>query len=78
VILPGTGSARALGELDELRERIVDVPQRTGEGEFFVTISGGIAAFPSCGEAGTLISAAEGALEWAKRAGRNRDFTTET
>ena len=78
VILPGSDRARALGQLGGLREKIADVPQRTGEGEFFVTISGGIAAFPTCGEAGTLISAAEGALERAKRAGRNRVFTTET
>ena len=78
VILPGTDSAHAASKLGGLREQIADVPQRTGEGEFFVTISGGIAAFPTCGEAGTLISAAEGALERAKRAGRNRVFTTET
>ena len=71
LILPRTSSTDGCALAERLRERIAAVPVASGDA-FRVSASVGVADFPSCGlDARTVLSAADTALLWAKRRGRN-------
>jgi PleD family two-component response regulator len=69
VLLPGSAGRDAVVIADALRARVAQV-RREG---CWVTASAGVVAVPAdASEAGALIEAADGALAWAKRDGRDR------
>jgi diguanylate cyclase (GGDEF)-like protein len=72
VVLPDTDGRAAVKVLDEIRAGLSQIRQRSGEHEFTVTFSGGVASFPHYPEAIQLTNAADQALYAAKHAGRNR------
>lgn len=74
-VLPGTDAKGAIALAERLRETaenlVVDVA--SGSGRPKVSLSCGVADFPSCAsERESLIAAADSALLFAKRKGRNR------
>ncbi|MNY17455.1 Response regulator PleD [compost metagenome] len=72
VILGGVDAAGAVQVLDEIRRAFAGLRHRTGDGgEFAVTLSAGVAAYPGHGELSALIEAADRALYRAKEQGRN-------
>lgn len=77
VILFNTDVAQARRIMDQIRESFSRLKQYSGETEFFVTFSCGIAGFPNIEQASELGEAADGALYDAKQAGRNRVITAE-
>ncbi len=69
VLLPGSAGRDAVVIADALRARVAQV--RLDDSS--VTVSAGVVAVPAdASEAGALIEAADGALAWAKRDGRDR------
>jgi diguanylate cyclase (GGDEF)-like protein len=76
IVLPGTDleGARHLAERARtaLANRTILAPDGS---RIHVTVSLGVAAFPEAGAADNLVSAADGALYEAKRAGKNRVIT---
>ncbi len=72
VILPDTEGAGAARVVDEVRVAFAQVRHSGPRGGFHTTFSAGVAAFPSCPDARTLMEAADAALYDAKRAGRDR------
>jgi diguanylate cyclase (GGDEF)-like protein len=69
VLLPGSGARHAATLADALRARIA----RLSPDGWTVAASAGVAAVPAdATDASTLLEAAEGALAWAKRDGRDR------
>ncbi len=73
VILPRTDPAEALVILDALRKDFNAVSFRgANDGLFHVSFSAGIAGLPEVGDVAALNLAADAALYYAKRAGRDR------
>jgi diguanylate cyclase (GGDEF)-like protein len=69
VLLPGSGARPAMVLADALRARIA----RLCPDDCTVVASAGVAAVPAhATDASTLVEAADGALAWAKRDGRDR------
>lgn len=77
VILFNTDMAQARRIMDQIRESFSRLKQYSGEMEFFVTFSCGIAGFPEFEQASELGEAADGALYDAKQAGRNKVIIAE-
>jgi diguanylate cyclase (GGDEF)-like protein len=73
ILLPEVGIDKAVEVAERIRERVIEVvPRNTGKNEA-VTVSIGVAAFPTHGEAPeTIVASADNALYQAKRNGRNR------
>lgn len=72
VILPHTDGGTAVKILNDIREGFAQVRQQSGNHEFVVTFSVGIACFPNYQDVQSLSDAADKALYQAKRSGRNR------
>ncbi len=71
LLLPRTSSEEARALAERIRERVGEVPVAR-EDDFSVSASIGVADFPACGlEPRTVLGAADTALLWAKRRGRN-------
>ncbi|WP_246237704.1 GGDEF domain-containing response regulator [Caldichromatium japonicum] len=74
VIMTGVGLGCAKTLIDGLRESFASIAFQADGHVFHCTFSGGLAAFPEQLSASELIKAADRALYYAKRAGRNRVF----
>ena len=72
IALPDTGIARAIEQLDRIRDDFSVLPHAHPEGPLYATFSGGLAELADFPSAAALIAAADGALLDAKRQGRNR------
>jgi diguanylate cyclase (GGDEF)-like protein len=73
VILPGTGKTALRSRAEAVRRTIEQANIRAGEGTLKLTVSVGLASFPSYGDSGqAILRAADVALYKAKAAGRNR------
>ncbi len=72
VILLNTDSQNAEQILNEIRENFSQIRHQSEDGEFFVTLSCGIACYPDYTGEGELAEAADKALYDAKEAGRNQ------
>lgn len=72
IILPDADSAIAQRLMNEVRREFSDISQYSETGEFAVTFSTGIAAFPTYDNPTLLVLRADEALYQAKRDGRNR------
>jgi diguanylate cyclase (GGDEF)-like protein len=72
VILNSTTPEQARMILDEIRVSFGQIRHRSGEREFSVTFSCGIATYPDYKDATEIIKAADDALYMAKAQGRNR------
>ncbi len=71
LVLIGTAADEAFMVADQIREAFSDITHRAGENSFTVTVSCGVAAFPTHDTGATLIEAADRALYEAKNSGRN-------
>ena len=70
-LLPKTSSEDARQLADRIRTRVREIEVEEGDA-FRVSASIGVADFPACGlDAKTILGAADTALLWAKRRGRN-------
>lgn len=77
-LLPETGKAVAIEIAERLREKVADINVSVHGRQLSTTISIGIATFPDDGDdVDSLLRTADVALYEAKRAGRNRTFTSE-
>jgi diguanylate cyclase (GGDEF)-like protein len=72
ILLPDTDGIVALGKMEEIRRNFAAIDHETVNGIFSVTVSCGVAAYPTALSCQELIAAADDALYGAKRAGRNR------
>jgi len=73
VILPGTGKTALRSRAEAVRRTIEQASIPAGEGTLKLTVSIGLASFPSYGDSGqAVLRAADVALYKAKAAGRNR------
>jgi diguanylate cyclase (GGDEF)-like protein len=73
IILPGTGKTALRTRAEAVRRTIEQAQVPAGEGTLKLTVSIGIASFPSHGDSGqAVLRAADVALYKAKAAGRNR------
>ncbi|MFA6902253.1 MAG: diguanylate cyclase [Gallionellaceae bacterium] len=72
VILKDTDAASAVAIMEEVRKAFAQIVQHAESGDFSVTFSCGVAAYPDYSSAGELNNAADKALYEAKHAGRNR------
>jgi diguanylate cyclase (GGDEF)-like protein len=72
VVLPDTDGAAAVEKMDEVRRCFAAIPHDSDRETFSTTLSCGVAEFPSSLTSHELITAADEALERAKRGGRNR------
>jgi len=73
IILPGTGKTALRSRAEALRKTIEQARIPAGEGTLRLTVSIGLASFPSYGDSGqAVLRAADVALYKAKAAGRNR------
>ena len=73
IILPGTGKTALRSRAEAVRSTIEQARIRAGEGTLKLTVSIGLASFPSYGDTGqAVLRAADVALYKAKAAGRNR------
>lgn len=72
VVLPECSELDALRLLDDIRERFADIVFRSGEHDFKVTFSAGIAVSAPGREAHEILVAADQALYEAKNGGRNQ------
>lgn len=74
VLMPETSSEDARRLAERVRTRVNTLKVAPGE-SFSIAASGGIADYPACGaDATVVVSAADTALLWAKRHGRDRCF----
>lgn len=70
ILLPGVGAKEAGNVAERLRKRMADRPQQGVQG---ITVSAGVAQWPSCGpDVELAFRAADAALYAAKEQGRNR------
>jgi diguanylate cyclase (GGDEF)-like protein len=73
IILPGTGEAALRSRAEAVRSTIERARIPAGDGTLKLTVSIGLASFPSYGDSGpAVLRAADVALYKAKAAGRNR------
>ncbi|HZT63957.1 MAG TPA: sensor domain-containing diguanylate cyclase, partial [Burkholderiales bacterium] len=73
IILPGTGKTALRSRAEAVRKTIEQASIAAGEGTLKLTVSIGLASFPSYGDSGpAVLRAADVALYKAKAAGRNR------
>jgi diguanylate cyclase (GGDEF)-like protein len=72
VVLPDSDGGGAKEKLNVIRQHFNAIEHSTGDGQFSVTLSCGVAEFPRASTSLELIAAADDALYRAKRAGRNR------
>jgi len=73
IILPGTGKTALRSRAEAVRRTIEQARIAAGEGTLKLTVSIGLASFPSHGDSGqAVLRAADVALYKAKAAGRNR------
>jgi diguanylate cyclase (GGDEF)-like protein len=73
IILPGTGKTALRSRAEALRKTIEQARIPAGDGMLKLTVSIGLASFPSYGDSGQgVLRAADVALYKAKAAGRNR------
>lgn len=72
VILFGTAATQAAHLMDRIRESFSQIVQVSGDRTFSVTMSCGVAEFPTFDDVTALNEAADGALYTAKETGRNR------
>jgi diguanylate cyclase (GGDEF)-like protein len=73
IILPGTGKTALRSRAEAVRRTIEQARIPAGEGMLKLTVSIGLASFPSYGDSGqAVLRAADVALYKAKAAGRNR------
>lgn len=72
VILPDTDGSAAVEKMEDIRRNFAAIDHDTGHGSFSVTLSCGVAEFPSALTSHELVAAADEALYRAKRGGRNR------
>ncbi|HEX9079307.1 MAG TPA: response regulator [Desulfuromonadaceae bacterium] len=72
VIMPDTDADGAFAVLDEIRASFAKILHECHHGEFYLTLSGGIAVYPREKDVAGLNSAAGKALEEARKSGRNR------
>lgn len=72
VVMPDARLQDARRAVEEVRERFATMSHGAAQGEFRVTFSAGIAAYPDITRPLRLVLAADRALYAAKRAGRNR------
>ncbi|MBK5275132.1 MAG: diguanylate cyclase [Desulfuromonadales bacterium] len=75
VVLPDTDVATSYRVMDEIRQSFAQLRHEYIDGEFTVTFSCGIAAFPAYADGTALNNMADKALYEAKRKGRNRVVT---
>jgi diguanylate cyclase (GGDEF)-like protein len=76
IILPDTGGEQASLVLERIRESAAQLRYQADHDSFRVTISAGIAVFPTNDNPLALVAAADTALYQAKAAGRNRVILT--
>lgn len=72
VILPNTTTKQALKLVDRIRKLFAQIPHMIGDRKISVTISGGIASYPTVKNPTKLVKAADDSLYKAKKQGRNR------
>ncbi len=72
ILLPDTDGIDALEKMEEIRRNFAAIDHETANGLFSVTVSCGVAEYPTALSCHELIAAADDALYGAKRAGRNR------
>lgn len=72
VIMPDTDADTALSVLDEIRASFARILHECHHGEFYLTLSGGIAVYPPAKDVADLNSAAGKALAEARNKGKNR------
>lgn len=71
IVLPDAGIEAARGVLESIRADFSAMPHTAFGGDFRVTFSAGVAAFPGFPDPPTLLEGAEKALAQAKKSGRN-------
>jgi diguanylate cyclase (GGDEF)-like protein len=73
LVLPGTDVAGGVALAERIREALAQREIRATSGELVqLTASFGVAAYPRSADHATLVTAADEALYWAKRDGRDR------
>jgi diguanylate cyclase (GGDEF)-like protein len=73
IVMPDRDGIRAVSIAEDLREKITCIAEETGLADGYVSGSFGIADFPGCAsDAGALVAAADSALLFSKRKGRNK------
>jgi diguanylate cyclase (GGDEF)-like protein len=72
VIMPDTDAQAALAVMDEIRASFAKILHECHHGEFYLTMSGGIAVYPQAKDVVALNNAAGKALADARKNGRNR------
>ena len=72
ILLPDTDGAAAVEKTEDIRRNFAAIDHDTGQGLFSLTVSCGVAEYPTALSCHELIAAADDALYGAKRAGRNR------
>jgi diguanylate cyclase (GGDEF)-like protein len=72
VIMPGTDAETAVSVMDEVRASFARILHDCHQGEFYLTLSCGIAVYPQSGDVASLNRAAVDSLSAAKGKGKNR------